>query len=34
MIFLPKSRLDAFADGVFAMAITLLVLSMLSPSPI
>jgi uncharacterized membrane protein len=31
MNFLPKSRLDAFADGVFAIVITLLVLDLPEP---
>jgi uncharacterized membrane protein len=32
MDFLPKGRLDAFADGVFAIVITLLVLDLSIPS--
>ena len=31
MEFLPKGRLDAFADGVFAIVITLLVLDLAIP---
>src|SRR5512136_1277011 len=31
MNFLPKGRLDAFADGVFAIVITLLVLDLAIP---
>lgn len=34
MKFLPKSRLDAFADGVFAIVITLLVLDLPIPESI
>lgn len=32
MDFLPKGRLDAFADGVFAIVITLLVLDLAIPN--